>query len=205
MKAKIPTLICTNYCYVPNMLCKDLNFVPEIALHFDERYKFAIAFSSVEDDVYFGRQVKDSCYVEIYDVGDTDVFQIGDPFFKEYYTVFSANNNTMGFGLSIERNVLDDPAINDTTPEAPVPGPMPLPAAEPTPNALPVVPLAPNDPSLPAVVPEGVSENVVPLATLITGAGCFLFLVIAMSYFFCCRPTVLRNIDGDDNNGISAI
>jgi len=106
LKAKIPTLICTNYCYVPNMLCKDLNFVPEIALHFDERYKFAIAFSSVEDDVYFGRQVKDSCYVEIYDVGDTDVFQIGDPFFKEYYTVFSANNNTMGFGLSIRETSL---------------------------------------------------------------------------------------------------
>jgi len=150
----------------------------------------------VEDDVYFGRQVKNSCYVELYDVGDTDIFQIGDPFFKEYYTVFSANNNTMGFGLSIERNVLDDPTINDTTPLAPVPGPMPLPMAEPTPNALAVVPLTPTDPSLPAKIPEGISENVVPLATFITGCGCFIFLVIAMSYFFCCRAEIHRDING---------
>jgi len=66
--------------------------------------------------------VDGSCYVEIYDVGDTDLFQIGDPFFKEYYTVFSANNSTMGFGLSVERNgFTDDPVINDTTPNEPAP------------------------------------------------------------------------------------
>jgi len=98
--------------------------------------------------------------------------------------VFSANNSTMGFGLSIERNQLDKPVITDTTPNAPAPGPMTSPPNELKPDALPPT-VAPY--TGPSPMPEGADKNVAPLAAAITAGGIFLFLVIVMSYFFCCR------------------
>lgn len=90
----------------------------------------------------------------------------------------------MGFGLSIERNQADKPVITDTTPNAPVPGPMPKPANELKPNALPPT-VAPY--TGPSPMPEGADKNVVPLAAGVTGGGILLFLVISMAYYFCCR------------------
>lgn len=67
-------MICTStFCHIPRA-CTTIPKIPEIKLSFDERYEFEIAFSSVEDDVYFGREFNGACYVEIYNVGDTDLF-----------------------------------------------------------------------------------------------------------------------------------
>lgn len=179
-------MVCTNFCYIPNP-CSTIGAIPEINLLFDARYTFRIAFSSVEDDVYLGRNSDGKCYIEIFDVGDTDLFQIGDPFFKEYYTVFSANNSTMGFGLSVERNQIGD-VIDDKTPLAPEPQPMPLPANEPKPDALAPTPSSYIGPTTQDITkPDGWDKNVVPTAAGVTAGGIFIFLVVVMSYYFFCR------------------
>ena len=178
-------MTCTTYCVIPRS-CTTIPIIPEIDLWFNERYSFQIAFSSVEDDVYFGRDVDGSCYVEIYDVGDTDLFQIGDPFFKEYYTVFSANNSTMGFGLSVERNgFTDDPVINDTTPNEPAPQaiPEPLPELEPIPAA----PTGTYPSKMNPTAPDGHDENVVTLATVVTAGGALIFFIVVIIYYFFIR------------------
>lgn len=73
LTGKFPDLVCTTFCVIPR-LCSAIPTIPEISLHFDERYDFRIAFSSVENDIYYGHQANGKCYVEIYDVGDTDIF-----------------------------------------------------------------------------------------------------------------------------------
>jgi hypothetical protein len=95
----------------------------------------------------------------------------------------------MGFGLSIERSFAKEDVIEDLTPGAPIPGPMPLPPNEIQPDALPptnVTYIGPS-PSNPPTAPDDAFKNVVPLASGITAGGILVFLVVVMIYFFFCR------------------
>ena len=89
-------------------------------MRFSERYDFSFAFENIETNLLWGEEQSNACYLEFFDAGDTNVFQIGDPFFRAYYTVFSPQNNTMGFGLSTHAPPETNPP-EDNDPTAPDP------------------------------------------------------------------------------------